>query len=151
MPRASEEQGALSRIDGYDQLSDEDFQRLLDEIGPPGLTTTVVSLLGASTAASFFLGWLAYGVPLATLLGALAVLGGVTLSSSRFDRTRRRRLVEGAALDLGFTPRFAARIARDLEHMKAWLPPEERPGALASWPAEKEALRKALRLVREPR
>lgn len=150
VPQASADQVALSRIDGYDQLKEEDFRRLLDEIGPPGLGTTVVTLLSASTAASFLLGWLAYGVPLFTLVSALVVLSGVTYGTARLDRRRRRRLVAGAAVDLGFTERFANRIARDLELMKGWLPPEERPAAFSSWPTEKEALVKALRHVREP-
>lgn len=149
VPQASEEQVALTRVDGYDQLDERAFRVLLDEIGPRGLVTTVVTLLSGSTAAPLLLAWLGYGLPGATLAAGLALLGGVTYGTARLDRRRRRRLVMDAAIDLGFSERFAARVARDLELMRGWLPPEERPGALASWPAEKEALVRALRRVRD--
>lgn len=150
VPRERDEQVARSRIDGYHQLDEETFASLLDEVGPRGLGTTVVSLLAASTAATFALGWLVYGLPTVTLVVVLLFLAGGTWGSYGIDRRRRRRLVVEAALARNFSERFAVRLARDLELMKGWLPPEERPGPLASWPTEKEALVRALQRVREP-
>lgn len=150
VPRERDEQIAPSRVDGYDQLDEATFRRLLDEVGPSGLVTTVVTLLSATTAAPLTLGWLGYGLPTLTFVLGLVLLGGVSYGTARIDRRRRRRLVADAAVDLGFSQRFALRVARDLELMRRWLPKEERPGLLASWPEEKEALLKALRHVRAP-
>lgn len=149
VPRDEVDQVAPSRIDGYDRLDEETFRGVLDDVGPRGLGTTVVSLLAASTAATFALGWLVYGLPTLTLVVVLLFLGGGTWGSYRIDRRRRRRLVVDAALGRGLSERFAVRLARDLELMKGWLPANERPGPLASWPTEKEALVRALQRVHE--
>ncbi len=148
VPGDSDAPIARSRIDGYDQLDEATFVQLLDEVGPRGLGATVVRLLAGSTAATFLLGFLGYGLPLVTLLVVLTFVAAGDAGFAALDRRRRRRLVIDAALGLGFSERFATRVAHDLELMNRWLPREERTGLLGSWASEKQALVTALRRVK---
>lgn len=149
VPRAHPEQVARSRIDGYHQLDEETFKKLLDEVGPRGLGSTVLALLSGSTASTVLLGFLAYGVDPLVTLGSLTALAGGTWGGFDLERRRRQRRVVDVGLGLGLTGRFAERLSRDLELMKGWLPKEERPGPLASWPTERDALIRALSKVRD--
>lgn len=141
--------GSAGAINGYQELSDEVFLALLDDVGPRGLWGAAATLLGGCSAATLLVGGLAYHLSLLWLSAGFAAVAALLVAALEVERHARRRALRGGAQRLGLSETFAAELVAELDNPSRRDNGSGSEGRGSSWPAERLALLRALQRRRE--